>query len=361
MNLPLYSATGFDLLGVLARIVSRPHPTISLGPVDLTCSFCVVDTRQRDSPLIYASPSFTRLTLYEESEIVGRNCRFLQSPTGDVRKGQNRRPYSSPEAVAHMSKALSADKEVQTTIVNYRKDGTAFINLVTVIPVPPADGEDEVCYHVGFQVDLTMQPEAILRRLQDGTYMVNYSNQVSSKSISAAALPPPQQKKAASQSGTAAPLPSIQISKDLKKMLADFHVGSLEEEKENQKLSLVLLQHTPDFLHVVSLKGEFLYVAPTVSRVLGYSPEDLAGKGLADICHPADVVPLKRELKEASAYNPQQPVSSAFSAQYNGIRAVDLLFRARTKAGMYVWVECRGRLHIEPGKGRKAIVLSGRA
>ena len=54
-------------------------------------------------------------------------------------------------------------------------------------------------------------------------------------------------------------------------------------------------------------------------------------------------------------------------------RSICLLFRALTKflshdhdalssnQGCYVWLECRGRLYSEPGKGRKAIILSGRA
>ena len=35
----------------------------------------------------------------------------------------------------------------------------------------------------------------------------------------------------------------------------------------------------------------------------------------------------------------------------------DTLYRARTKSGHYVRAESRGRLHPEPGGGRKAIVL----
>lgn len=42
-------------------------------------------------------------------------------------------------------------------------------------------------------------------------------------------------------------------------------------------------------------------------------------------------------------------------------RAVNLVFRIRHKNSGYVWVECSGRLHVEPGKGRKAVILSGRA
>ena len=57
-----------------------------------------------------------------------------------------------------------------------------------------------------------------------------------------------------------------------------------------------------------------------------------------------------RELKESSV--PDTVTGSR--------RTVDLLFRARSKSEGYVWVESRGRLHVEPGKGRKAIILNER-
>lgn len=47
------------------------------------------------------------------------------------------------------------------------------INLVTVVPIPW--DSDEIVYHVGFQVDLVEQPNAILRNMRDGTYQVNYT------------------------------------------------------------------------------------------------------------------------------------------------------------------------------------------
>lgn len=58
----LYSASGFDLLGVLARVVMRPKPQISIGPVDSSCSFTVVDARRYDMPIVYASETFSKLT-----------------------------------------------------------------------------------------------------------------------------------------------------------------------------------------------------------------------------------------------------------------------------------------------------------
>ena len=106
-----------------------------------------------------------------------------------------------------------------------------------------------------------------------------------------------------------------------------------------------------DFVHVLSLKGLFQYVSPSVRRVLEYEPEDLLNKNISDICHPSDIVPLMRELKD----------STHAPADGNAARKVHLVFRIRRKSSGYVWIECAGRLHVEPGKGRKAVILSGRA
>lgn len=132
LGLPMYSTSGFDLLGVLARVVNRPNPKIFLGPVDLSCSFCVVDTRRYDAPIIYASQTFYDLTGYAEHEVLGRNCRFLQAPGGQVARGAPRGPDQAP-AVDHLRKTLIQEKECQTTIVNYRKNGQAFVNLVSTL------------------------------------------------------------------------------------------------------------------------------------------------------------------------------------------------------------------------------------
>lgn len=68
---------------------------------------------------------------------------------------------------------LNAGKECQASLINYRKGGVPFINLVTVVPIP-WEGTD-IVYHVGFQVDLVEQPNAILRNMRDGSYQVNYT------------------------------------------------------------------------------------------------------------------------------------------------------------------------------------------
>ena len=61
----LYSSSGFDMLGVLARVVARPNPQINIGPVDTSCSFLVVDARRYDMPIVFASSTFSELTGYQ--------------------------------------------------------------------------------------------------------------------------------------------------------------------------------------------------------------------------------------------------------------------------------------------------------
>lgn len=65
-------------------------------------SFCVTDPRLPDNPIVYASESFIELTGYERSQVLGRNCRFLQGPDTD------------PDAVAKIRKGI---EEVKRTAV----------------------------------------------------------------------------------------------------------------------------------------------------------------------------------------------------------------------------------------------------
>ena len=158
----LYSASGFDLIGVLARVAARPNPQIEIGPIDTSVSFLVVDARKYDFPIVYASDSFSTMTGYTNAEIVGRNCRFLQWPDGTGEVGQ-KRLHTDGNAAYHMKSHIMAGKESQTSLINYRKDGSAFINLCTIIPI--TWDTDEIAYFVGLQIDLVEQPNAIMSRV----------------------------------------------------------------------------------------------------------------------------------------------------------------------------------------------------
>lgn len=77
-----------------------------------------------------------------------------------------------------------------------------------------------------------------------------------------------------------------------------------------------------------------------------HTRRELVGTTLSALCHPSDVVPVLRQLKDASS------IQTPF---------VKLLYRIRRKYSGFVWVEAVGKLHIEPGKGRKCVIVVGRS
>jgi PAS domain S-box-containing protein len=104
-------------------------------------SFSISDPTLPDNPLVWVNPAFERMTGYEASEIVGRNCRFLQGPATD------------PAAVDDIRAAIVDRRTITTTLLNYRKDGTAFWNQLSISPV--FDGSGALVSFVGVQTDVT--------------------------------------------------------------------------------------------------------------------------------------------------------------------------------------------------------------
>ena len=120
-------------------------------------------------------------------------------------------------------------------------------------------------------------------------------------------------------------------------------IASGESELSKRIWDKVLLENTDDVVHVLSLKGLFLYLSPACRKVLEYDASELVGTALSSVCHPSDIVPVTRELKDTSSGSP-----------------INVVFRIRRKYSGYTWFESHGALHTEQGKGRKCIILVGR-
>jgi PAS domain S-box-containing protein len=120
-------------------------------------------------------------------------------------------------------------------------------------------------------------------------------------------------------------------------------IGSGESDFAKRMWDKVLLENTDDVVHVLSLKGLFQWVSPSALKVLEYEPSEIIGTALSSVCHPSDIVPVTRELKDTS--------SGA---------SVNVVFRIRRKNSGYMWFEGHGSLHTEQGKGRKSIIMVGR-
>ena len=100
-------------------------------------SFVVADPSKPDTPIVYVNRAFELTTGYSHRFVVGRNCRFLQGPDTD------------PEAVRNIAVALGRGEGVRQTLLNYRADGTEFVNDLVITPIKNASGG--VAYFVGVQ------------------------------------------------------------------------------------------------------------------------------------------------------------------------------------------------------------------
>ncbi|MCO5556101.1 hypothetical protein L7F22_009645 [Adiantum nelumboides] len=355
-----YSATGFDLIGALMKVATRPNPKIEIGPVDLSCSFTVSDAQHPDQPIVHCSDTFCQLTGYDRADIIGRNCRFLQSPDGIVDQGTER-THTDNGAVRHIKKHVTRMQECQTSLINYRRDGSPFINLVTIIPITWGDSQEPV-YLVGFQVDLVEQPGAVIERKPNGLYVVNYSSPTAMPSVHMLNQTQPP----------SVPNP-IETEANRKAMLAQELAEIMTSgNEESSKWAKILLENSHDIVHVLSLKGTFLYVSPSVEKILGYKPEELVGKSISEFCHPSDIVPVFRELKDSTS-NASIAAAARHWARFDGTvnpptkggagqtgPQVNLIMRMKHKDHGHEWIENVGKLHLEQGKGRKVVISTGR-
>ncbi|KAK4099875.1 hypothetical protein N658DRAFT_428912 [Parathielavia hyrcaniae] len=336
-----YSKSGFDMLKALFYVATRKNPTIEIGAVDLSCAFVVCDVTLNDCPIIYVSDNFQNLTGYNRHEIMGKNCRFLQSPDGKVEAG-TKREFVANDAVFKLKNSVAEHGEIQLSLINYRKGGKPFLNLLTMIPIP-WDNSPEIRFIIGFQIDLVECPEAISSQESGGAMQVNYRHQ----DIGQYFWTPPGSTQWSSESGQ-----TLTVDEVSSLIQQSNPAASAPPASEYHKSSWpkMLLENADDVIHVLSLKGLFLYLSPACKKLLEYDAAELVGSSLSSICHPSDIVPVMRELKEAAQHNPG---------------SVNIAFRIRRKHSGYTWFESHGSLVTDQpggagGKGKKFIVLVGR-
>ncbi|KAK8044784.1 phototropin-2 [Apiospora rasikravindrae] len=120
-----------------------PHVSEGLAEV-----FCLTDPSRPDNPIVFTSDEFHRTTQYGVDYVIGRNCRFLQGPS------------TNPFSIARIRDKLKAGMEHYETFLNYRRDGSPFMNLAMTLTIscssPPLyDSRGAIRYFIGAQVDVS--------------------------------------------------------------------------------------------------------------------------------------------------------------------------------------------------------------
>ena len=106
----------------------------------------VAEQEGDDNILIYANNAFETLTGYAVEDILYCDCRFLQADD---------RQQPGLEVIRQ---AIAKGQPCRQVVRNYRKDGSAFWNELSITPV--FNEADQLTYFIGIQKNVSAQIEA---------------------------------------------------------------------------------------------------------------------------------------------------------------------------------------------------------
>ena len=124
----------------MTKILNLPASLLARALAASSEAALITDSQQ---DILYANAAFTAVTGYDQAEIVGRNCRFLQGP------------QTEPLMICKLRDALAAGNSFRGDILNYRKDGSPFWNELTISPLKDSHGR--VTHFFSVQRDITAQ------------------------------------------------------------------------------------------------------------------------------------------------------------------------------------------------------------
>jgi len=93
--------------------------------------------------ITYVNPAFTEITGYTSEEIIGETPRILQGPE------------TEPWVIERLRQRLKRGLRFEGEAINYRKDGTPYVNQWSIAPVE--DDHGQITHWVSVQRDITDQ------------------------------------------------------------------------------------------------------------------------------------------------------------------------------------------------------------
>jgi len=113
-------------------------------------SVIFTDPRQPENPIVGCNQRFLNLTGYSRDEVIGRNCRFLAGP------------LTSEEARNSIREAIEQERPAVVELINYRKDGTTFLNSLMIAPIH--DPDEGLIGFVGSQIKVPGEQVVFVRK-----------------------------------------------------------------------------------------------------------------------------------------------------------------------------------------------------
>ncbi|KAH8659791.1 hypothetical protein BX600DRAFT_50700 [Xylariales sp. PMI_506] len=323
----------FDIFRALHLLATRPNQRITLDAIHMSRPFVITDAQSPDENVIFVSDSWLALTKYNREEILGANCRLLQSPTGVVQAGAPR-DYIKSTSAYELRRKIATGEEIQHTIINFKKGGEGFMNMLTIIPIPWDTRDTRFVF--GFPTDVSSISVPANFQLDDVTMnsMARHLDLLDSIPAMASLISEQNLTDPSSPHFYPDVMDFIDDAQALRyRGQAEQHDNSSElltrlvsgssgamVDSNNSERSRMILENTDGLVQVLSLKGTIAYISSSASdRYLGYPSAQLMGTSIEAICHPSDVVTALRDLKNA-------PSGST----------IEMMFRLRRRDGQYV-------------------------
>lgn len=152
-NIPSMSAARHHALRAImdpASLIQREHASPQLAELVAAASVAAIVTGPGllDNPIVDCNERFLALTGYTREEVIGRNCRFLTGPGTD------------PARRKMLRDAIEDQRPVIVELLNYRKDGTPFLNSVMIAPI--YDAQDSLIGFIGSQLEVATEETAFV-------------------------------------------------------------------------------------------------------------------------------------------------------------------------------------------------------
>jgi PAS domain S-box-containing protein len=132
-----------------------PTPLLQSAVEQTNDAVVITEGTPLDTPgprITYVNPAFTDITGYEAAEAIGKTPRLLQGPA------------TESWVLERLRRCLEEGKPFEGEAINYRKDGTPYVNQWSIAPVRDAD--DAITHWVSVQRDVTEQRRMGERRME---------------------------------------------------------------------------------------------------------------------------------------------------------------------------------------------------
>jgi PAS domain S-box-containing protein len=340
----------------------------------------ITDPNQPDNPIVYSNPAFSRMSGYQPEEVMGRNCRLLQGSGTD------------PQAIAQIRQAIAEQQEIQTTLLNYRKDGQPFWNELRISPVFSDEGN--LLYFVGLQTDITARKRAEEERDRlftlsldmlciaslDGYFKrvnpafeknLGFSQEeLCSTPLFSFVHPEDQAKTLGELQKLATGEPTIDfenrytcqdgsykwlswtafpvveeglmyaIARDITERKANEEALRQSEERFRN-----LVETTSDWVWEVDENAVYTYVSPKLRDILGYEPEEVLGKT------PFDLMPSEEAFRVANIFGSMATLGKPITCLENTTLHKDGHLVVLETSAVPVW-NCDGKFQGYRGMDR---------